>query len=114
VFATSEAVIEEELAASGCEDIIAGHCGLPFTRVNSGRLWHNADVVGIPVNDGTPGVWFSVLTPSDNGIAVEHHALDYDYVSAAARMREHSLPEGYTSALETGLWASCEISLRGN
>ena len=109
VFAASDSVIEQELAASGGDGVISGHCGLPFTRVIGGRLWHNAGVVGMPANDGTPRAWFSVLTQSDEGIAVEHHALDYDYVSAAAKMREHRLPEGYAAALATGLWPNCEI-----
>jgi predicted phosphodiesterase len=109
VFASWTEAIEEELAAVGYDGVIAGHCGLPFTREIRGRLWHNAGVIGMPANDGTPRVWFSVLTPSDDGIVVEHHALDYDYSSAAAKMREHRLPEGYAAALETGLWPSCDV-----
>jgi hypothetical protein len=77
--------------------------------VIGGRLWHNAGVVGMPANDGTPRAWFSVLTPADDAIAVEHYALEYDYTSAVSKMREHGLPEGYAAALETGLWPSCDI-----
>jgi predicted phosphodiesterase len=109
VFASSDPVIEQELAASGCDGVVAGHCGLPFTRVIGGRLWHNAGVIGIPANDGTPRAWFSVLAPTGDGIVIEHHALEYDFSSAAAKMREHGLPEGYATALETGLWPSCDI-----
>jgi len=109
VFASSNEVIEEELAASGCDGVIAGHSGLPFTRESDGRLWHNPGVVGMPANDGTPRVWFSMLTPTGEGILVEHHAVDYDHASAAAKMRQHGLPEGYAAALETGLWPSCDI-----
>ncbi len=109
VFASCQEAIEEELAASGRDGVIAGHCGLPFTCESGGRLWHNAGVVGVPANDGTPRVWFSVLTPSDDGILVEHHALGYDHTAAATKMRQHGLPEGYAAALETGLWPSCEI-----
>ena len=82
---------------------------MPFTRVIGGRLWHNAGVIGMPANDGTPRAWFSVLTPASGGIAVEHHALRYDYGSAASKMREHGLPEGYAAASETGWWPSCDI-----
>ena len=42
IFATSDGAIEEELAASGCGGVIAGHCGLPFTRESvaaSGTTW---------------------------------------------------------------------------
>lgn len=109
VFDSCSDAIEEELAGCGCDGVIAGHCGLPFSRLVSGRLWHNAGVVGMPPNGGTPRVWFSTLTHSNGGIVVEHHALDYHYRSAAAKMREHDLPEAYAAALETGLWPSCDI-----
>jgi predicted phosphodiesterase len=109
VFASCDTAIDEELAASDCDGVIAGHCGLPFTREVDGRLWHNAGVVGMPANDGTPRVWFSTITPADDGILVEHHPLDYHYAMAAAKMRRSGLPEGYAAALETGLWPSCDI-----
>lgn len=109
IFATSDAAIEEELNASGCDGVIAGHCGLPFTRQSGSRLWHNAGVIGMPANDDTPRVWFSVLTACGGGILLEHHALDYDYAAAAAKMRCRGLPEGYAGALESGLWPSCDV-----
>jgi predicted phosphodiesterase len=109
LFASDSAALAAELAASGVDGVIAGHCGLPFSRVIGGRLWHNAGVVGMPANDGTPRVWFSLLTPRPDGIRVEHHALDYDHVTAARKMRQGGLPEGYAAALETGLWPSCDV-----
>ena len=63
----------------------------------------------MPANDGTPRVWLSVLTPSDKGVVIEHHALSYDHHAAAKRMQSHGLPMGYAVALETGLWPSCDI-----
>jgi predicted phosphodiesterase/pyruvate-formate lyase-activating enzyme len=99
----------EELAHAAADGVIAGHCGVPFTQVLAGRLWHNAGAVGMPANDGTPRVWFSLLTPRDGGIAIEHRALDYDHAAAATKMRHAGLPEDYTVALETGLWPSCDV-----
>jgi predicted phosphodiesterase len=109
IFATSDDAIEEELTASGCDGVIAGHCGLPFTTESGGRLWHSAGVIGMPANDGTPRVWFSVLVTLDSSIRVEHHALDYDHRAAAAKMRLRGLPEGYADALESGIWPNCDI-----
>jgi hypothetical protein len=63
----------------------------------------------MPANDGTPRVWFSLLTPRPDGILIEHHALGYDFVTAARKMRQAGLPEGYAGALETGLWPSCDV-----
>ena len=77
IFASSQPRIKaSEIAASGADGIIGGHCGLPFTDAVDGRLWHNAGIVGVPANDGSPRVWFSVLTSVEGGIKVEHRALE--------------------------------------
>lgn len=99
---------ETDLAAAqvgGCDGVIAGHSGMPFTRVlPDGRLWHNAGVIGMPPDDGTPRVWYALLTPAGFDLNVEHRALSYDHAAAAAAMRAARLPEGYAACLETGLW----------
>ena len=99
----------EEIFSTGCDGVIAGHCGLPFTQVIGTRVWHNSGAVGMPANDGTQRVWFSLIVPEEGGLRFEHHALEYDHVSAAAKMRESGLPEGYAASLETGLWPSCDV-----
>lgn len=98
-----------DLALAGTDGVIAGHCGLPFTQTLDGRLWHNAGVIGLPAHDGTPRVWFSLITPRGDGIGIEHRPLFYDHEAAAAKMHEAGLPEGYAAALESGLWPSCDI-----
>jgi sulfatase maturation enzyme AslB (radical SAM superfamily)/predicted phosphodiesterase len=110
IFASTPAAVKrEELDAAGCDGVIAGHCGIPFTEVIDGRLWHNAGAIGMPANDGTPRVWYSVLSPTHDGVAVTHHALAYDHQRAAQKMRGEQLPEGYAAALESGLWPSCDV-----
>ncbi len=112
VFAsTPERVKALDLEFSCADGIVAGHCGLPFSQVVDGRLWHNPGVVGMPANDGTPRVWFSVLTPGSNPrmLTVEHLALDYDHEAAAAKMRLAGLPQPYAEALSSGLWPSCDV-----
>lgn len=110
VFATTPpAVKREELARAGCDGVIGGHCGLPFSELVDGRLWHNAGVVGMPANDGTPRTWFSVLTPMASGIRIDHRALDYDHAAAAQAMQRAGLPEEYRLALASGLWPSGDV-----
>ncbi len=112
VFAsTPDRVLLHDIAASGCDGVLAGHSGLPFTRIMDGKIWHNSGALGMPANDGTPRVWCSVLTPGaqKRTLQIEHVALDYDYTGAASAMRKASLPEGYALALETGLWPSCDV-----
>ena len=106
---TSREVKAGELAEAGVDGVIGGHSGLPFSEIIGGRLWHNAGVIGMPANDGTPRVWYSLLTPTAGGIAVEHRALAYDHAGAAQAMRAHGLPPDYAVALETGLWPSDEV-----
>ena len=54
VFASTPAAVKrEELAAAGCDGVIGGHCGIPFTQIVDGKLWHNAGAIGMPANDGT-------------------------------------------------------------
>ncbi len=105
LFASSPAAeVAAEIAGGGRDGVITGHCGLPFTRVIDGRLWVSAGAAGMPANDGTPRIWFSLLQPDADGVLVEHRALGYDHRRAAAKMRARGLPEGYARALETVLW----------
>ncbi len=106
---TDDAVKRAGLNALGADAVIGGHCGVPFTQILDGRLWHNAGVIGMPANDGTPRVWYSLLSETDGGIAVTLHALDYDHAAAAQAMRDNGLPEGYASCLETGLWPNMDV-----
>lgn len=104
-----DAVLAGEIAATGAEGVIAGHCGLPFTRVVGGALWHNAGAIGMPADDGTARTWFSLLTPEPEGLRVEHRALSYDHAGAAAAMRRVGLAEGYADCLTSGVWPSCDV-----
>lgn len=107
---TPENVLLAELAETGCQGVIAGHCGIAFARrLAGGGLWLNAGAIGMPANDGTPRAWFTLLTPSSRGLAVEIIPLEYDHAAAASAMRKAGLPEGYAAGLESGLWPSCDV-----
>jgi predicted phosphodiesterase/pyruvate-formate lyase-activating enzyme len=110
VFAsTTPDVKAAELKGADAEAVIAGHCGLPFTQIIRGKLWHNAGAIGMPANDGTPRTWFSLLVPQAHGLRIEHRALDYDHAAAARKLRAAGLPEEYALALLTGMWPSCDV-----
>jgi len=109
VFESQAEVIAEELTGTDADCVVGGHCGMPFTRRIGDRLWHNPGALGMPAHDGTPRVWFSLLTPTADGLRLEHHPLTYDHAAAAAAMRKAGLPEGYARGLEAGLWPSEDV-----
>mmetsp|Transcript_25190 Transcript_25190/g.44921 ORF Transcript_25190/g.44921 Transcript_25190/m.44921 type:complete len:168 (-) Transcript_25190:1536-2039(-) len=92
-YSTAEEKKEREgmLCGAAADVVVGGHCGLPFSQLlGSGLLWHNAGVVGMPANDGTPRTWFSVLQPEEEALRVTHHPLTYNHEAAAKKMRECS------------------------
>ncbi len=111
VFAGSEVTEKrEELALSGADGVIGGHCGLPFSALVDGKPWLNAGVVGMPANDGTQRVWFMVITPRGEGaIDIAHVPLSYDVETAANAMRQAGLPAEYRLGMTRGLWPSLDI-----
>ncbi|MBT7954584.1 MAG: radical SAM protein, partial [Rhodospirillaceae bacterium] len=103
------AVLQSEINLAACDGVIGGHCGLPFTRIIDNKLWHNPGVIGMPANDGTPRVWYSILTPGDDGLEIQHHALSYDPMVSAQKIRQQDLPAGYADCLENGHWPSLDV-----
>jgi len=100
---------ERQIAKSGCDGVVGGHSGIPFNHAAGGRLWHNSGALGMPANDGTPRVWYSLFIPDGDDIDIRSMSLQYDAGSAARKMRDRGLPPGYAEALETGLWPSCDV-----
>lgn len=88
--------------------ILAGHCGLPFSDVFNDKIWLNPGVIGMPANDGTPKVWYTILNDAD-GFSFEIKALDYDFETASDLMFGKPLPQTYGLTLKTGIWDNCEI-----
>lgn len=110
VFAsTPDPELAAELALTGTDGVIGGHCGLPFTRQLGPRLWHNTGAIGLPANDGTPRGWFSLLTPRAEGLDIRALPLEYDHRSAARAMRVSGLPTDYADTMETGIWPSFDV-----
>lgn len=111
VFATSDAREKKrQILEAGVDGVIGGHCGLPFSQDLGGVAWINAGVVGMPANDGTPRVWYCVLTPRPSGsVEIAHRALSYDHTGAGAAMAEAGLPTDYRHGLISGLWPSLDV-----
>lgn len=89
--------------------VLAGHCGLPFHDVIDQKHWINAGVIGMPANDGTTEVWYTILQPSIDDIEVSFHRLAYDHIQASSLMKKEGLPSQYSQTLSTGIWDNCDI-----
>jgi predicted phosphodiesterase len=98
-----------QIAQSGCHGVVGGHCGIPFSHAVDDMLWHNSGALGMPANDGTPRVWYSLFVPNGRDVEVRSMSLQYDAGTAVRKMRQRGLPLGYAEALETGLWPSCDV-----
>jgi len=111
VFGSTDAAVKaNEIALTGAGGVLAGHCGLPFTQVVRGQVWHNAGVIGMPANDGTPRAWYSLIEAGQDGaLRFAHRTLAYDADAAAEKMRRRGLPDGYAGCLQSGLWPSLDV-----
>lgn len=114
------ALLDTNLKSENETDVvIAGHSGLPFTKriennirnksPGSQKQWHNSGALGMPANDGTQDVWFSVLESADEELKFSHYRLEYDVESAHQQMLKTKLTQGYHLALKTGLWPSMDV-----
>jgi predicted phosphodiesterase len=103
--------IDAEFTASTTDTdlIISGHSGLPFNRRVGAKLWHNSGSLGLPANDGTPRVWYSILTPEQGSLRIDTHALDYDHETARGKMIEADICFEYAEALGAGVWPSMDV-----
>jgi predicted phosphodiesterase len=131
LFASEAELLVAELEKSDADVIIAGHCGLPFLakfetsrfsadrsdtkRFATGRLdqalWFNPGVIGMPANDGTPDVWYGLITVDAETAALNFatRRLTYDFHAAAAQLRRHGHANGYARTYVTGLWPSVDV-----
>lgn len=110
VFGSSpDVVVDKQLDKSNAQLVLAGHCGLPFSKTINNRYWFNAGVIGMPANDGTDDVWYGIMDEEDAAITLTHRSFIYDAIEASARMREGKLPAEYAKTLLTGIWDSNEI-----
>lgn len=102
-FAEEVAILTRELGA--LDAVVAGHCGIAFTRRVAGVEWINAGVIGMPPHDGHRFTRYALLLAGQAHL----HRLDYDAEAAAAAMRRAGLTQGYEAALLSGWWPSEEI-----
>jgi len=83
---------------------------------HTGIKWHrplpddqhvvNVGVIGRPENDGTPRVWYTLLTAGP-ALQVEFVPVHYDHEALAAQMDAEGLPPEFAETIRTGWWTTC-------
>ncbi len=106
IFASTDSLIKQnELIQADADILIGGHCGL---QAIDGRLWLNAGVIGLPVNDVTVDGWYLVMEPQSTSIKISWHRLQYDYQQCFQDMQSAGLM-AYASCIKSGLWPTMDI-----
>jgi diadenosine tetraphosphatase ApaH/serine/threonine PP2A family protein phosphatase len=87
--------------------ILCTHTGIKWHRpLADDRHAVNVGVIGRPENDGTPRVWYTLLT-AGSGLEVEFVPVDYDHEALARRMEAEGLPAEFAETIRTGWWTTC-------
>jgi hypothetical protein len=102
----------ERFCDDGQTDVLAfTHTGIKWHRqLPSGRHALNVGAIGRPENDGSPVVWYTLVT-ADPALAVEFVPVRYDHESLAREMISEGLPEEFVETIRTGWWTCCLESL---
>jgi len=66
--------------------------------------------LGRPENDGTPRVWYTLVT-EDPDFAVEFIPVHYDSETLAREMVREGLPAEFVETVRTGWWTCCLESM---
>ena len=105
---TPDGLLRRLLVQHEADLLLCTHTGLKWHRVLEGGLAHavNVGVVGRPENDGTPRVWYVLLTAKPE-LDVEFVSVAYDHESAARAIETAGLPAEFAETLRTGWWTTC-------
>lgn len=98
----------ESFCRTGDADVLAvTHTGLKWHRaLPSGRHAVNVGAAGRPENDGSPRVWYTLLTATPD-LSVEFVPVSYDHETLARAMDRAGLPPEFSETIRTGWWTCC-------
>jgi predicted phosphodiesterase len=108
---TPSGLIDKFCRESETDVLCFTHTGIKWHRVlASGHQALNVGVLGRPENDGTPRVWYTLVT-GDPEITVEFVPIRYDVETLATEMVNEGLPTEFTETIRTGWWTCCLESM---
>jgi diadenosine tetraphosphatase ApaH/serine/threonine PP2A family protein phosphatase len=95
------------LDEAGADVLCVTHTGIRWHRdLGVGRHVVNVGALGRPENDGTPRVWYALLTIGD-AVDVEFIPIHYDHEALAADMDAERLPGEFIETILSGWWTTC-------
>jgi len=105
--ATPNGLIQALLSEHETDVILCTHTGIKWHRpLDRDRHLVNVGVIGRPENDGTPRVWYAILTACP-ALEVEFVPLVYDHERLARQMEAEGLPPEFAETIRTGWWTTC-------
>jgi diadenosine tetraphosphatase ApaH/serine/threonine PP2A family protein phosphatase len=105
--ATPDGLVRHFLESHKADVILCSHTGIKWHRaLPEDRHLVNVGVIGRPENDGTPRVWYTILT-AGTGLEVEFVPLAYDHEALAREMEAEQLPREFIETIRTGWWTTC-------
>ena len=106
---TPDGLLGRLLDEARADAILCTHSGLKWHRaLPDDRRLVNVGVIGRPENDGTPRVWYALLTAEPRGgLDVELLPVDYDHEAQARDMEAEGLPPEFVETIRTGWWTTC-------
>lgn len=105
--ATPTALLGRLLQEHGTDVLLCTHTGIKWHRALPGaRHAVNVGVIGRPENDGSPSVWYTILTARPD-LEVEFVPVRYDHEGLAREMEREGLPPEFAETIRTGWWTTC-------
>jgi diadenosine tetraphosphatase ApaH/serine/threonine PP2A family protein phosphatase len=105
---TPDGLLRRLLADYAADVLLCTHTGLKWHRPLDGGAAPavNVGAVGRPENDGTPRVWYALLTAAPD-VEVQFVPVAYDHESVARAIEAEGLPPEFAETLRTGWWTTC-------
>jgi predicted phosphodiesterase len=104
---TPSALLRTLLREAAADVLLCTHTGIKWHRaLGGGAHAVNVGVIGRPENDGTPNVWYTILTAAPD-LEVEFVPVHYDAEALAREMEAEGLPAEFAETIRTGWWTTC-------
>jgi diadenosine tetraphosphatase ApaH/serine/threonine PP2A family protein phosphatase len=105
---TPDSLLRRLLTDYSADVLLCTHTGIKWRRCVAGGAGHavNVGAIGRPENDGTPRVWFALLT-AEPDLRVEFVPVSYDHEAVARAIETEGLPREFAETLRSGWWTTC-------